>query len=123
MFGGWRDGSPRLQLGMCAMGQETRSTRWVRARLGSYQFIPHPYARPSCPPLLGGRWWAVCSGGSADSTAGDSGVIPGHPPQLLTRRCRAGGGTADLHRTGWGENPGSAAQALIKSKANNKRPE
>lgn len=126
MFGGWRAGSPWLYPGTCAMGQETRSKWWVRAGLRSYQFIPHPKARPgqSCPSPALRTLVGRVQGSSTDGTGGDSGVVPGHPPQLLTRRCRAAGGAADLHPTGWGgENPGSAAQALIKSQSNNKPPE
>lgn len=84
---------------------------------------PQGWASPVLP-LLCGCWWAGRRGGSIDGWHWRVlRAVPGHPPQLLTHRCRAGGGAADLHPTGWGENPGSAAQALIKSQANNKRPE
>lgn len=111
-----------MQPGVCARGQETRSKCGVRARWGSYQSISHLKARPAPPALR---------------------ALPGSMQGRLRRQHRwgllkhaqatrlgsyhagagAGGGAADLHPTGWGENPGSAAQALIKSKANNKRPE
>lgn len=102
-------GSPWLQLGTCATGLEEAVVQAVgQGQLAVISVYTSPQGRAS--PVLPLLWRGLRA-------------VPGHPSQLLTHRCRAGGGAADLHPIGWGENPGSAAQALIKSQANNKRPE
>lgn len=120
MLEGWRAGSLRLSL-----GQETRSRWELRARSGQYHSLHLiPRQGQAFPALCPG---SSMPGGSAGSATQDSWSIRPSPPTSAPETERAGAGrgwgAADLHPTGCGENPGSAAQALIKCKANNKRPE